>query len=518
MSELVIQPQEGAQELAINIDADVIFLSGAAGSAKSFSLLMRMLRYIDDPHFDAIYFRRTGVQIKGQGGLWDNAKDLYNNFGATCLDSKTEARFHSGAKAKFMHMELEKNKMDHQGLQYSMIAFDELTHFSETQFTYLMSRLRSESETSSFVIASMNPDCDSWVLKWIMPYLDEEGYIDPEMNGKIMYFVTVDGEPVFHESREYLIENFRHLCYIKNTKTGKTQFIPPKSFVVIGSTIFDNQLLIDKNPNYLAELNSLPPVEKARLLHGNWFARPQGSGHFKREWLGKVDRPPVGTVVRAWDKASEEPSEKEWKPDFTASIKMIKTREGRYCICGDWIPEHSDSAFKGRFRKRAGARDVIIGNQALHDGDDCIQVLPVDPAAAGKVEYQESAKKLIELGVRVKPDPMPTNKSKLTKFMPFSSACENGLVDIYEDSFPDKQTLEFFYKELEAFDGERSTRELKDDWADCTASAFNYLAQARVVKIVKRNQQQVLTNINNVVDNKMSLSNFDKMEIGDLYN
>lgn len=499
----IIKPQEGPQELAVNLDADVILLSGAAGSSKSYSLLLRMLRYMDDKFFDAIYFRRTGPQIKGQGGLWDNAKDLFMKFGANCVDSRTEATFKTedgdGAVAKFMHMEHEKNKLDHQGLQYSAIFFDELTHFTESQFTYLLSRLRSQSETSSFVMASMNPDADSWCLKWVLPWLDEEGYVREDLNGKIKYFYTIDGEPIFGDTREELEDKFPHMAHIKNPRTGEYVHIPPKSCVVIASTIFDNPILIEKNPNYLAELQALPSVERARLLHGNWFARPEGSGHFKREWLHKIDRPPEGTWARAWDKASEEPSEKEWRPDFTASIKMVKNRSGEICIVGDYIPEHSDDTFKGRFRKRAGARDVVIGNQAQHDTVDCVQVLPIDPGAAGKSEYQEAAKKLIALGIRVKPDPMPTNKSKLTKFMPFSSACENGLVSICESTFPDKATLEFFYKELESFSGERSTREIKDDWADSCSSCFNYIVQARTAKIVRRNQTSKPTMANEVL-------------------
>lgn len=403
-------------------------------------------------------------------------------------------------------------------VQYSAIFFDELTHFTELQFTYLLSRLRSESETSSFVMAAMNPDVDSWVLKWILPWLDSEGYGREDLNGKIKYFVTIDGEPMFGDSREELEARFPNTCYIKNPRTGKTVYVQPKSCAVIFSTIFDNQILLDKNPNYLSELQALPSVERARLLHGNWFARPQGSGHFKREWLPKLSRPPVGMAARAWDKASEEPSEKEWRPDFTASVKMIKAKDSTYCIVGDYHPENCDDVYKGRFRKRAGARDTIIEKQAVMDGYECVQVLPVDPAAAGKAEFQQAAAKLTEAGIIVKPDPMPNNRSKLTKFMPFSSACENGLVSICEATFPDKVTLDQFYKELESFTGERSTREIKDDICDSAASCFNYLAQSRNIPIVTRNQQQTSTEVSNHIDSSLRLQSFDRMSLQDLYN
>lgn len=81
-------------------------------------------------------------------------------------------------------------------------------------------------------------------------------------------------------------------------------------------------------------------------------------------------------------------------------------------------------------------------------------------------------------GFRVKPDPTPNNKSKLTRFQPFATACENGLVYVVEDSF-DKKTLEFIYKQLESFNGERSTSSKKDEFPDICATGFSYLMKAK---------------------------------------
>lgn len=324
----------------------------------------------------------------------------------------------------------------------------------------------------------------SWVLNWVEWYLDEDGFPDPSKVGAIRYFVVVDGSPVFHATREWLIENYPEQCYAFNPNTGENILVPPKSFTCILANIFDNPALIESNPNYLAELKALPEIERARLLDGNWYVRPQGSNYFERGWLTKVDNIPINSArCRAWDKASSEPSEVERKPDFTASVGMAKDKDGFYYIYGGYSQDQKDpeSEVFGKFRKRPGERDILIKNQALFDGSDIHQVLPVDPGAAGKVEYQESSKKLISEGVVVKSDPMPGNKSKLKRFEPFSSAAQNGLVRIVESSFINKKTLEAFYKELESFNGERSTRERKDDWADACASAFNYINEAKVI-------------------------------------
>ena len=71
---------------------------------------------------------------------------------------------------------------------------------------------------------------------------------------------------------------------------------------------------------------------------------------------------------------------------------------------------------------------------------------------------------------------MPYNKSKLTRFQPFASACENGLVFIDKSSFPNEDTYNEYCNELEKFDGGMSgSHVIKDDWCDATASGFNYI-------------------------------------------
>lgn len=144
---------------------------------------------------------------------------------------------------------------------------------------------------------------------------------------------------------------------------------------------------------------------------------------------------------------------------------MYKDKDGYFYLVGHFHEsnfDRKDPDIKGKFRERPGSRDKLILKQAQHDGVDCVVVMPQDPGSAGVTEYQEAAKKLICEGFRVQKDPMPPQSSKLTRYAPFSSACENGLVYIVESTF-DRKTLEAFHKEHEAFDGERSTRVRKDD-------------------------------------------------------
>lgn len=159
----MLRPQAGKQELMLNIQADVIIAGGAAGSAKSYTSLLRSCPHLEDPKYRAIYFRRNGTQLEGAGGLWETGKDMFSPWSPTPQEQKMRLKFPSGASIKFSHLEHEKNKIDHQGLQYTAIFWDELTHFTETQFTYLLSRARSESETDSFTFATCNPDADKFM-------------------------------------------------------------------------------------------------------------------------------------------------------------------------------------------------------------------------------------------------------------------------------------------------------------------------------------------------------------------
>lgn len=462
---------------------------------KTHLMLLRPLLQIHDPKFNAIFFRRTGPQLSGPGSVWEEAKDLYREFGAHIRENDREVIFSSGAKIKFSHMEHEKNKTDHQGKQFTHIYFDEGTQFTQGQITYLMSRLRSAAEVDSSMFISCNPDPDSFVAKLIDWWLDDEGFPDKAKSGKIKFYGSVNNDIYFTDTEEEMAELHPQVCWIWNPLTEEKVYVPPKTITFIGGTIFDNPALITANPQYLAELNSLPQIEKDRLLHGNWYSRPEGSSHFQRKWLTVIDKVPEAAIYcRAWDKAATEPSEKNEHPDYTASVKMAKDRHGFYYLIGDYQAENFDkidckqNKVLGRFRERSGTRDVLIQKQAEYDGKDCTVIFSQDPGAAGVTEFTESAKKIISEGIVVKKDPMPTQAGKLTRYLPFSSAAENGLVYLVKSTFS-PATLEAYFKENEAFDGERSSNYRKDDWPDATASAFNHLASARIKNLVCRNQK-----------------------------
>jgi phage terminase large subunit-like protein len=473
----VLGPKSLKQKMILTNKAKVLFAGGAAGSGKSFLLLLMILQFVDCPHWRGVIFRRTQPEIKDPGGLFDEAMQLYmslpEKFRPTAKIQDLSFKFPSGAVLKLAGMEYDKDRMRWHGSQLSFVGWDELCTFSDIQYWYLMSRLRSKSKYPTMVRGTMNPDPDSFVLDIISWWIDPEtGFPIEERAGIIRWYIRQNGELIWGDTKEEL-----------KKKYGDK--VRPVSFSFIPATIYDNPVVLENNPDYLADLESLQRVDRDRLLHGNWLTREKSSVYFKRDDLNKLDRVPSEAVcVRSWDKASTEPHEGNPYPDYSASIKMYKTTENEFVIAGEWHHSNRDAQnpnIYGRFRFKPGKRDNLILNQAKFDGDKCIVVLPRDAGGHGETEYIESAKKLAVEGFVVKKDLATNASSKLQKFLPFSASCENHLISIVESTFPNKETLEAFYKELEAFSGERSGKLRKDDWVDCVATAYNYLCKETVI-------------------------------------
>lgn len=251
--------------------ADIVFGGGAAGLGKTFTLLLEFLRHIGIPDWGGVIFRRTSVQIRNQGGLWDTSMTIYPHAGGKPKESVLEWDFKRGPRLKFAHLEHEKNIYDWQGSQIPFIGFDELTHFSRKMFFYLLSRNRSTCGVRPYVRATCNPDPDSWVAEFIAWWIDPEtGLPIPERDGVIRYFV-IDGENViWGDTIEEVIEKAWYFLAqaIGNSGINPAEFV--KSFTFISGSIYDNKELLKVNPAYLANLLAQDEQTKLQLFNGSW--------------------------------------------------------------------------------------------------------------------------------------------------------------------------------------------------------------------------------------------------------
>jgi predicted phage terminase large subunit-like protein len=233
-----------------------------------------------------VFFRRTTVQIKNEGGLWDESMTLYPGAGGSPKEHVLSWSFPSGASVSFAHLEYDKTVYNWQGSQIPLICFDELTHFSARQFWYMVSRNRSMCGVRPYIRATCNPDPDSFVSELIEWWIDQDtGLPIPERSGVIRWFVRV-GDTLHWADQP---EELAHFTMVDDS--GETVPIPAKSLTFIGAKLTDNRALMQADPGYMANLLSLSSIERERLLGGNWRVRESG-GMFKADWWQYYTAPP----------------------------------------------------------------------------------------------------------------------------------------------------------------------------------------------------------------------------------
>lgn len=442
---MILKPQPGPQEMFLSSEADIAIYGGAAGGGKTYALLLENLRHIDNGEFGAVIFRRNASQITNEGGLWDNALTMYTPIGARAKESPRPTMiFPSGAKISFSHLQYEKDVFSYQGAQICLICFDEFTHFSEKQFFYMLSRNRSVCGVKPYIRATCNPDADSWVASFIDWWIGDDGYPIQERSGVIRYFTRIDGNIIWGASRQELAERFN---------------IPPertKSVTFISSSIFDNKILLEQNPEYLASLDALGTVDKERLLKGNWKIRPAAGLYFRRNQtrIVKTVSEKIVAIARAWDLAATEVTTDNKDPDRTASSLIARLKNGQYIVLDAIRQAYSAS------KVRSLVKNTAITDRAQYGCNTIL--IPQDPGQAGKEQAQSYIRELAGFNIQCH----PVSGNKISRAEPFAAQWQQGNVLLLEGPWNDS-----YLDELEGFPDA-----LHDDQVDAGADAFNAVA------------------------------------------
>ena len=223
---------------------------GAAGGGKSDALVIEALRQVHIPHYKALILRKTFPQL---AELIDKSLNYYPMAfpGARYNSSSHTWTFPSGAKIIFGSMQYTKDRLKYQGQAYDFVAFDELTHFSWEEYSYLFSRCRPNGPgTRCYIRSTANPGGvgHGWV---------KERFITA---GKPMV-------PVWEDIRW-------------RDPTGK-EYCEKRSRIFVPSSVFDNPALLQNDPDYITRLASTPEAERKALLYGDWDTF---SGQVFTEW------------------------------------------------------------------------------------------------------------------------------------------------------------------------------------------------------------------------------------------
>ncbi len=305
------RPQAGKQEMFLSSPADIAIYGGGAGGGKTFGLLLEPLRHIGLKGFGATIFRRSTKDITAQGGLWTESQKIYPYFQGNPRSSNQylDWRFPKGSEIAFKHLEYDTTTEGYRGAQIPLIGFDQLETFSEYQFWYMFSRNRTTCGIKPYIRATCNPDSESFLRNLIDWWIDNNSGLPIESRaGAIRYFIRQNEDIVFADSKEELIKKY-----------GKE--VRPKSLTFIPALLKDNAILREKDPEYIANLQMLPMVERERLLGGNWNVAATG-GLCKIEWFNRYDSsqemPKFTDIVQSWDTA----------------FKDKQTSD--YCVCTTW--------------------------------------------------------------------------------------------------------------------------------------------------------------------------------------
>ena len=441
-----IRPQEGKQTDFLSTNADIAIYGGAAGGGKTFGLLLECLRHIDNGGFGAVIFRRDSKQIKNEGSLLDSSSEIYPLVGGVCTGYPMPTwKFKSGAKISFSHLQFEKDKYSWQGAQVCLIAFDELTHFTASQFWYMLSRNRSTCGIKPYVRATCNPDADSWVRSLIDWWIDKDGYAIPERSGVLRYFFRDAGNIIWGDSKEELQQKYH------------ADVAEIKSLTFISSNVYDNKILMDKDPSYIANLKALTLVDRKRLLDGNWNIKPQAGMIFKRSQVNVIEYLPknIKRWCRAWDLGATEVSNDNPSPDATAGVLIGITDNDRYVVA-DVIRVCEVAANVRKLIKNTCASDKARYKRV------CTR-LPQDPGQAGKAQAADFIKFLAGYKIKIQ----TVSGDKVTRSEPFAAQWQAGNVDVLAADWN-----EAYFNELEQFpDGSH------DDMVDASSDAFITVAK-----------------------------------------
>lgn len=444
-----------AQERFLRCSAREALFGGAAGPGKSWALLLDALSRVSDPHYRALLLRRTFPELEET--LIEKSREIFPHVGGSYNEQKHSWRFPSGAKILFGYLNHKADLERYKGPEYSFIAFDELTTFEQHPYEFLFSRLRSPHGLKGYMRAASNPGGPGheWVFRRFSPWLWVPGiapYVGPRTeDGKIPR--PGPGETLYlrrgRHGEEIVCQPMWSDPSCATCRPGTPCTIHrPVDRAYFPALVSDNPYL--HGTEYEAALHNLPPLERARFLHGDWNIVPAAGMYFKREAFGvPLPAAPTNVIarVRCWDRAATEGG-----GDWTVGVLMSVLEGPRFVV------EHV-------IRRQLGPGGVegLIAHTAGTDPEGTICCLEQDPAQAGKVE-------IFHYGHLLAGKPflaIPAQGPKLTRARPFSAQVWVGNVQIVRGAWNHP-----YLSVLEGFTGEDGGL---DDDADASSGAFRVL-------------------------------------------
>lgn len=214
------------QKQFIDAVQDEVLYGGAAGGGKSYGQVVdAFLSAVKHPGIKQLILRTSFPEL--ERSLIMTALEIIPAPLYKYNSSKHRLVFTNGSVIEFGYLTCDSDVTQYQSAEYDIIRFDELTHFSEYQYTYMLSRIRGINSFPKQVKSSTNPG--SAGHNWV-----KERFIHPSPPGQ----EYTDG-------------------------AGRTR-------IFISARVQENPFLMNSDPDYIKRLKALPDKEKKALLYGDW--------------------------------------------------------------------------------------------------------------------------------------------------------------------------------------------------------------------------------------------------------
>lgn len=280
-----------------------VLYGGAAGGGKSYGQIIDAFLYaMKYPGSKQIIFRRTLPEL--EKSLIRVSLELYPKEVYSYRKACHTGTFVNGSLIDFAYCDREEDVYKYQSAEYDVIRFDELTHFTESMYLYLLSRCRGVNGYPKSVKSSTNPGGigHSWVKK---------RFID----------CCIPDVPMTAGDMTRL-------------------FIPAR--------ITDNGFLMKSDPQYLKRLEALSDRDRRALLDGSWDIT---DGRFFDQFDRSVHVIQPFEAPREWRRYIA----LDYGLDMLAAYKIALDNSGRAYVLSE-VYEGRDNGGQGLIVSQAAAR------------------------------------------------------------------------------------------------------------------------------------------------------------------
>jgi hypothetical protein len=380
-------PNVGPQTDAYFTEADELFFGGGGGGGKT-SLLCGLPL---NEHHDIQIFRREAPQLRGI------VKELAQYIGSTDgFNSQTNVwRLPNGQVIELAGVKDEADKEKWQGRAADFKGFDEITHFSRSQYQFIIGWNRSTRKGQRCrVLATGNPPVTEeglWVIAHWAPWLDDS-HPDPAKPGELRWPVRANDDDddleIFFRTKEEAMAHMEKLATAPRDHKGR--LLPPRSRTFIPARLEDNPDLM--RSGYAAVLEAMPKELRDAMRDGK-FKQTFADDEFQvipTEWIVAAQKrwtkqkPNVPMTAMGADIAQGGVDRTTLAPRYGVWFDEVNTTPGVK------TPDGATAAALILMHLRDGAQVNIDlgggwGNSAYEHlvNNDAVNILGIVPSSAG---------------------------------------------------------------------------------------------------------------------------------------